>query len=88
MHAYRDRKRKVPFVRYYIGNSNLGITLLYESDRKLPDFLLVPQYPTENFVKKLSDVLLSGSGVQFLQICSLSAHFTQENNYITCDLNR
>lgn len=85
MHAYRDKKRKVPFVRYYIGNSNLGITLLYESDRKLPDFLLVPQYPTANFVKKLSDVLLSRSGVQFLQIC---AHFTQENNYITCDLNR
>lgn len=58
-HAYRERKRKVPFVRYYFGNSNLGIMLLYKSDRKLPDFLLVPQYPRLKILsKKLLDVLL------------------------------
>lgn len=69
MHAYRERK--VPFVRYYIGNFNLGITLLYKSDRKLPDFLLVPQYPTENSVKKLSDVLLADREYNFCRYVCL-----------------
>jgi len=45
VHVYKERERErerknVLFVRYHIGNSNLGIMLLYKSDRKLPDFLL------------------------------------------------
>jgi len=53
--------------------------LLHKSDRKLPDFLLVPQYSRLKILsKKLLDVLLHKPGALFLDTFTQYAFYKEK----------